>query len=109
MSGVNAVGEAVYILEMDNPLLFYLFIIIVCIGVIAFYFYRKEYGLIATFLISALFYYGNIFPLYSEAIMILSIALLILIYVGTDTISYKINDFINGLYLDYKYKRKKHR
>ena len=109
MTEINAIGAAVYALEMYNPLFFYLFIMTVCIGVAAFYLYRKEYGLIATFIISALFYYGNIFPFYSEIAMILSLIILILIYIGIDTVEYKINDFINGLYLDYKYKRKKHR
>lgn len=103
---IYALSQAFYSLEISNPNLFYLFLGLLYLGVILFYFYRHEYGLISTFILAAILYYSDVLTLINEIIMIASLVILILSFIGFRTIIDEINNFINGIILYYKYYRK---
>ena len=95
----NVLAAIILSMQYNEPILFYGFIGIVAFAVAITYTYRKDAGLITTFLVfGGLSYIGLLNP-YTLIIAVASIVVLVLFFVGPSQIIRKINNIRNWFYL----------
>ncbi len=95
----NAFFYLILALELTNPTLFYIFILVLAAGVGVMFFERVEYGLISLFIISVVLYLSDIYQIYTLAAAVLSLIILILWLFRTVNVIHQIDNLISGVYL----------
>ncbi len=95
----NIISVILSIMYVNDPLMFYLFLAFIIIGIVLTYLYRLEVGLGVTAIISALFYYGDIFMPWIYMPLVGSIVLLVLSIIGVKEVTRYMKNFVNWFYL----------
>ncbi len=95
----NVVSAVIGVMSINNPLFFYVFIVFIIAGVGLTYLYRLEVGLGLTAVLSAIFYYADVFIPWIYITLVLSIVLLALSLIGLDIIIRWVRNISNWFYL----------
>ncbi len=95
----NFIGAIILSMQYNNPLLFYGFLGVIVFAVAITYTYKREAGLIATFLVFGGLSYAGLLNPYTLVIAAASIIILLLFFVGLSQIARKLNNIRNWFYL----------
>jgi hypothetical protein len=95
----NALDLVLLTVQYSNPTIFYIFIAAIASGVALSFLYRLDAGLLATAIISGLFFSIGAFVPYIYIPLVASLVLFILKFIGFGTLTRRVQNLINWVYL----------
>ena len=104
---VYVIGDILQLVAYQSPPVFYVFVLMMAVGVAVMFLENRNAGLIAMVLASLFFFYSDFFLPFSYILAVIGAVMLALYNIGFEVVYRKLLNSINWFYIYYRLKRHK--